>query len=116
MVSEKTGGRNPELIAEMEEKYLEEGKRIFLYGNSKALISGVLANDLKYSHTVKETGKKFYSSSVIVSRKSGTVDYIPIIVSEDKLPKEKNKIKQYTNVKVGGALKTCKVYDKDVRG
>lgn len=48
--------------------------------NNTAYISGVIAEELCYSHKVYR--KKFYTSVVDVERKSGIVDRIPIMISE----------------------------------
>ncbi|MBR3133532.1 MAG: single-stranded DNA-binding protein [Clostridia bacterium] len=115
MVSEKTTGRNPEIIAEKEEEFLKKGKTLFLHSNSKAWISGVLAEDFSLSHTIEKNNKKFYSSVVAVSRESEVVDYVPIIVSERQLPKDKDELKQWAKVSVGGAVKTCKKFNETTK-
>lgn len=49
---------------------------------NKAVIRGILAEDLKYNHSQYLTGEAFYKSWINVKRISGVVDRVPIIVSE----------------------------------
>ena len=48
--------------------------------SNNAYISGVIAEEFRYSHEIY--GEKFYASTVDVERKSGIVDRIPIMISE----------------------------------
>ena len=51
--------------------------------NNKVEISGIIASQLSYDHTM--LGEKFYKTSVIVIRDSGVTDSIPIMVT-DRMP------------------------------
>lgn len=48
--------------------------------NNNACMSGVIAEEFRYSHQI--FGEKFYTSTVDVKRKSGVIDSVPIMVSE----------------------------------
>ena len=48
--------------------------------NNNVTISGIITREFKYSH--ETLGEKFYVSAVECQRTSGTIDLIPIMVSE----------------------------------
>ena len=49
--------------------------------NNFAMVSGVIEDDLVFSHECHETN--FYETKLAVSRLSGVKDYVPIIISEN---------------------------------
>lgn len=48
--------------------------------NNKAMLKGIINEPLKYSHKVN--GESFYETKVAVTRTSGTVDTVPVLLSE----------------------------------
>jgi len=51
---------------------------------NKAMISGVIEEEFEFSHG--DTWENFYRTRVMVARRSGTIDYVPIIVSDFRQP------------------------------
>ena len=56
--------------------------------NNQVTISGEIASDFTFNHEL--FGEKFYLVEVNVSRKSGYVDRLPVIVSERLMDVEQN--------------------------
>ena len=71
-----------------------------LYNINKVYICGVVEEAFEYSHTLED--ENFYRGCVIVRRYSGTVDYIPVLVSE----RNKKDVKYGDKVKIVGRLKS----------
>ncbi len=70
------------VITRMEKRARSE--RLYLKTN-KVFMTGVMKDELKYSHTV--VFEKFFQGEIIVKRNSGTNDIIPFVVSELLLDK-----------------------------
>ncbi len=97
--------KNNNAIARIEKKF--PYRNIFAEHN-KVYISGKIGERFNLSHETK--GEKFYRSKVIVKRKSGIVDYIPIIISEKLLPIDiENVINKY--IEVAGQFRAYLVKD-----
>ena len=76
--------KNWEIIKQVEERF--RGRKIFVDSN-KVCIIGEIMSDFQYNHTVYN--ERFYKSTIRVKRLSGTVDEIPVIVSEVMLRENK---------------------------
>ena len=53
-----------------------------------AVISGVLADQFRYSHSTLDGNNHFFCNKILVKRQSGNFDIVPIIIPENKYPKE----------------------------
>ncbi len=65
---------------------METAMNMQLRTGTLAVISGVFADEFRYSH--RTTDRKFYSNKILVKRNSGAYDMVPIIIPENKLPRE----------------------------
>lgn len=63
-----------------------------LFENNQVTVTGEIVSDFRYSHEV--FGEGFYLVDVAVTRLSGIVDYIPLIVSERLIDTEQSYIGQ----------------------
>lgn len=70
--------------------------------NNRAVIQGMIMSEFSYSHG--SYGERFFRTIVQVERKSGTSDYIPVVISEKVInPKKKWAGKE---VKVEGSFRS----------
>ena len=53
------------------------------YKNNLVKVTGKIEGELTLSHNVR--GKKFYTTFLSVERLSGTIDTLPIVISEELL-------------------------------
>ena len=71
---------------------------------------GVIANSFTYLYSY--AGEKFYKAVVASTRKSGTVDYIPIIVSERLLDDEFLNNSFFRKVEISGEYRSRNEWDE----
>lgn len=75
---------------------------------NKIFISGTVENSPIFSH--ESHGEKFYSTTLSVERKSGTIDSIPVIISETL--KNPESIFVGCELSVGGSVRTSNQPDE----
>lgn len=64
--------------------------------NNKAIISGKVASQMMFSH--ESHGEKFYLFNVAITRQSGTIDVLPVLVSEWLIDFTKNYQEKYIRI------------------
>ena len=77
--------------------------------NNRACVVGIIDSDFEYSHEI--FGEKFYRTRIRAMRLSGTEDYIPVIVSNFLIEKEKIKTLKNKMVEVKGKFKSYNRWD-----
>lgn len=93
-----------DVIAQCEEKFANAP--VFSPTNKAYIIGRVEAS----FHPIPIHGNIFYMSRVMVKRLSGTIDYVPIVVSKSLLPNTDAKGKW---VEVAGQFQSCNKIDAD---
>lgn len=93
----------------LKQNKLQEGKSTMSENttrneNSRAWVSGRLETNLEYSYQVAL--EHFYKARVEVVRQSGTIDYVPIHVSEQLLDGISHTTLQGKYVEVGGSFRS----------
>lgn len=79
---------------------------------NKAFVIGKIEAELAYSHEVY--GEKFYRTRVVVKRKSGTEDFVPIMLSERLIRREmRNTSLQGKWVAIEGQFRSNNKWSKD---
>lgn len=79
--------------------------------DNHAILTGVLSSPLTFSHEVY--GEKFYNATMSISRLSGIVDEVPLLISERLC--YNNDITYYDNktVSIIGQIRTFNKHDED---
>ena len=78
--------------------------------NNKAWVIGEIEEEFQYSH--ETYWEKFYTTRIKVTRLSGTVDYVPILVSDFLLGALLNKKLKGKFVEVGGQLRSYNKHEE----
>jgi len=81
--------------------------------NNKVWISGIIEEDFQYDHEV--WWEKFYRTRVIVTRQSGNVDYVPIIVSDLLMMNIINSSNKGKYAEVAGQFRSRNIQDENGR-
>lgn len=89
------------------------GEKRFYNECNKCWVSGVVEKEFEYSH--KSMWEKFYRTRVIVKRLSGTIDYVPIIVSDTLLTSVMKKDIKGKLIEVAGQFRSYVIFDDDVK-
>ncbi len=90
-------------IQVIEEKEAEYGTIVKCFSETnKVWLRGTVAGYLWFSHR-NYGGRKFYKTKIAIRRKSGVIDYVPIIISKEMLD-EINGLQAGQYVEVGGRL------------
>lgn len=79
---------------------------------TKVWVSGKLETDFEYSHSI--LGKNFYKTRIVVTRRSGTQDFIPVIIPEELMEENSlNKASRGKFVEVGGEFRSSNIRGTD---
>jgi len=70
---------------------------------NQVIMSGIVDSPLQYSHVI--FGEKFYALELLVSRKSGRTDRIPVIISENLIDTDKDPRGMYLDIR--GQFRSC---------
>lgn len=90
------------IITQKELQTRNNGRVIFTEFN-KVIVRGKIEAEVEYNHTI--FSESFYKTRVISERKSGTIDYVPVIISEVLLGEKIGNLKG-RRVEVSGQLRT----------
>ncbi len=92
----------------------EIGHNYYFGERNKVWISGVLENEFKYSHTIRE--KNFYKNRIRTLSKGGQEYFVPIIVSGNKLKAKGKKNVKGKFVEVAGEFRSHNFQDEYGKG